>query len=241
MHLSHKVALNEFTLIRDARVLTAYKNIDVCPRHYVLGFAAENDVLDRVREKLVHIEAEDQQPEKKQGVQHQQSAHHQKHHHHHHLHHRRPSRSEEPRSAAAMRKWKKSKAVVSRLPSSESESSDQSEAVPEIRVVKTDASDESIMAAVADNAKPRRAPSSSATGNTLKVTSCASATATGLKSTAANEPVCGIGGGGGAADSVKAVEQPVKQRARLKLAQILYKEARRRRQKYVEELQNQQE
>jgi len=40
---------------------------------------------------------------------------------------------------------------------------------------------------------------------------------------------------------VTAVDQPVKQRARLKLAQILYKEARRRRQKYVEELQNQQE
>jgi len=40
---------------------------------------------------------------------------------------------------------------------------------------------------------------------------------------------------------VTAVEQPIKQRARLKLAQILYKEARRRRQKYVEELQNQQE
>jgi len=60
-----------------------------------------------------------------------------------------------------------------------------------------------------------------------------------LKTTAAEFPISGavVEGGG----PVTVVDQPVKQRARLKLAQILYKEARRRRQKYVEELQNQQE
>lgn len=60
-----------------------------------------------------------------------------------------------------------------------------------------------------------------------------------LKTTAAELPVSGAVVEEGGPATV--VDQPVKQRARLKLAQILYKEARRRRQKYVEELQNQQE
>ncbi|XP_029345531.1 transmembrane channel-like protein 2 [Acyrthosiphon pisum] len=197
----------------------------------------DNEVLDKVREKLVHMEAEDQQPENKhnpyrEDQQQQQTQpqptkvqrnhhHHQppqlQHHHHHHHHHqqhlyhhlRRPSRSEEPRdTAATLRKWKKSKMV--RHPSSESESSDQSEAVPEIR----------------ETVQPQVATASHVSGSHHRTT-------------AAELPVGGavVEDGG----PVPAVDQPVKQRARLKLAQILYKEARRRRQKYVEELQNQQE
>jgi len=63
--------------------------------------------------------------------------------------------------------------------------------------------------------------------------------------TAGNGEPTGAGNGGNdvgsGLDSSDVVDQPVKQRARLRLAQILYKEARRRRQKYVEELQIQQE
>ncbi|XP_060852732.1 transmembrane channel-like protein isoform X1 [Rhopalosiphum padi] len=199
----------------------------------------DSEVLDRVREKLVHIEAEDQQPENKHhpsrdDQQQQQQTqpphiklqrnlhHHQppllQHHHHHHHHHqqhlyhhlRRPSKSEEPRdTAATLRKWKKSKVV--RHLSSESESSDQSEAVPETR----------------EPVQPQ-------------ITTAASH-GSGLhhRTTATELLVSGavVEEGG----STTAVDQPVKQKARLKLAQILYKEARRRRQKYVEELQNQQE
>ncbi|XP_022160747.1 transmembrane channel-like protein 3 isoform X2 [Myzus persicae] len=195
----------------------------------------ENEVLDKVREKLVHMEAEDQQPENKQHPsredQQQQQQHTQpqptklqrnhhhhnppplQHHHHHHHHHqqhlyhhlRRPSRNEESRdTAATLRKWKKSNVV--RPPSSESESSDQSEAVPEIRET---------VAAVSHVSGSHQ------------------------KTTAAELPVASAVVEDGS--PVTATDQPVKQRARLKLAQILYKEARRRRQKYVEELQNQQE
>jgi len=99
---------------------------------------------------------------------------------------------------------------VVRHQSSESESSDQSEAVPEIR----------------ETIQPQ-------------VTVASHVSGTYHKTTAAEFPV----GGAVAEDGspLTTIEQPVKQRARLKLAQILYKEARRRRQKYVEELQNQQE
>lgn len=97
-----------------------------------------------------------------------------------------------------------------------------------------------------DNGKPRPLSSSpsllNVTGNTLKVQTSASIVAGGglsfghKNAGGTNEPVSGGLDSGG-----NSVEQPVKQRARLKLAQILYKEARRRRQKYLEELQNQQE
>ncbi|XP_025190710.1 transmembrane channel-like protein 3 isoform X2 [Melanaphis sacchari] len=198
----------------------------------------DNEVLDRVREKLVHIEAEDQQSENQnhlsrenqqqqqqtqpQHIKPQRNHHHHQppllqHHHHHHHHHqqhlyhhlRRPSRSEEPRdTAATLRKWKKPKVV--RRQSSESESSDQSEAVPEIR----------------EPIQPQ-------------VTTALHSSGLHHRTTTAELPVSGavVEEGGPAT----AVDQPVKQRARLKLAQILYKEARRRRQKYLEELQNQQE
>jgi len=211
-------------------------------------------VLNKVREKLVRIEKDDQQQQQEQrnqekkplpgsGVQHQPHHHHSYHrpqHIRHFHHHRRPSRNEEPRDATVLLKWKKSKQIASRRPSTESESSDQSDAVPEIRVVKSGSGSY-------NEALPLSQQSSSTgtIGNTLKVT------ATGVGSSGhkpdvghktIGEPAGDSGdhpenrGNGGAA-----VEQPVKQRARMKLAQILYKEARRRRQKYVEELQNQQE
>lgn len=92
-----------------------------------------------------------------------------------------------------------------------------------------------------DNGKPKPSSPLNVAGNTSKVQTSASVVtgsgvSSGQKVTGANEPA--ISGG---LDSSISVEQPVKQRARLKLAQILYKEARRRRQKYLEELQNQQE
>lgn len=134
---------------------------------------------------------------------------------------------------AALRKWKKSKPVLSRRPSTESESSDQSEAVPEIRVVKSDG-EPAVSAGqevtTAETVKSRGPASGGATGSG----DCKSTTVGG-------EPVSGMDSGAGGGAGGSGVEQPVKQKARLKLAQILYKEARRRRQKYVEELQNQQE
>jgi hypothetical protein len=98
--------------------------------------------------------------------------------------------------------------------------------VPEIRVSKS-SGEPAVFAGseitVAEIVRTNRGPVSSGGG-------------AGHKST---EPICG---GGDTDTSVGGgTEQPVKQRARLKLAQILYKEARRRRQKYVEELQNQHE
>jgi len=88
-------------------------------------------------------------------------------------------------------------------------------------------------------------------GNASNAQTPASIAASGLGSVGSSHKAAGTGepmgvcsGGNGVDDSLdngSSVEQPVKQRARLKLAQILYKEARRRRQKYVEELQNQQE
>lgn len=199
----------------------------------------------------MHMETDDQLPEKidhNQEVQ-QQNIHHHHHHHFQNLHHRfshqRPSRNEESRETQALRKWKKSKAFVSRRPSTESESSDQSEAIPEIRVMKTSVSKEpaevTVQVTGLDNGKPKPSSSLNVTGSTLKVQTSASIVAdsgvsSGHKITGANEPA--ISGG---LDSSISVEQPVKQRARLKLAQILYKEARRRRQKYLDELQNQQE
>lgn len=211
-------------------------------------------MLDRVREKLVHMETDDQQTVDdnkenlgrgshlplQQPVHQYHHHHHQQHFHHHHHRGRRPSRSEEPRDpAAALRKWKKSKAFAARRQSTESESSDQSEAVPEIRVVKSTSGGGSVdsvaVAAAADSCAKPTGP-----GNTLKVSAASTVIAGGIgqggKATGGGETENdGTGDGGGV------VEQPVKQRARLKLAQILYKEARRRRQKYVEELQNQQE
>lgn len=196
---------------------------------------ANDDVLDRVREKLVHMEGDDhQQSEKKHHGHdaHQQQQHHHGYHkhnlHHFHHHHRRPSRSEETRDGTAFRKWKKSKAVVSRLPSTESESSDQSEAVPEIRVVKStpaNTSSGNLSEPVVDHVKCPLAAAARTSSSDPKVTH-----------QPAGEPIGGVAEGG---NSV--VDQPVKQKARLKLAQILYKEARRRRQKYLEDLQNQQE
>jgi len=94
--------------------------------------------------------------------------------------------------------------------SSESESSDQSEAVAETR----------------EPIQPQ-------------ITTALHSSGLNLKTTAAELPVSGAVVEEGSPATV--VDQPIKQRARLKLAQILYKEARRRRQKYVEELQNQQE
>lgn len=191
-------------------------------------------MLDKVREKLVHIETDDpKQPEKKQRHGLHDSQHHYHHHlhhhqqklHHHHHHIRRPSRSEEPRDTAALqRKWKKNKVVLSRRQSTESESSDQSEAVPEIRVVRPTTSGVGTandLQVAAESAKSRGHPATSVLHPPVVLT-------------IAGDPASGFGKvGGGGSDG--------KQKARLKLAQILYKEARRRKQKYAEELQNQQE
>lgn len=201
----------------------------------------------------MHIESDDQQLQQNeinpngQAVQQKQQLpqlyhhFHQSHSHKHHLphfrHQRRPSRSEEARDAAVLRKWKKSKAILSRQPSTESESSDQSEAVPEIRVV--NAAEEP----AADDGKPRVQPPPPAivVGSTLKVSSSPAA---GTSASVHNNTHAGLGepSSGIPEDGNGCVaQQPVKHKARLKLAQILYKEARRRRQKYLEEIQNQQE
>lgn len=206
-------------------------------RIILFNFNVDNEVLDRVREKLVHMEADDQQqPETKDQSgreDHQQQStkpqrkpqrhHHQnqplqlqQHHHHHHQQHmyhhlRRPSRSEEKRdTAAALRKWKKSK-TVRQQSRSESESSDQSEAVPEVR-------------------EPVQ----------LQVAAHGSGSSHHRNAATTEHPVGEVTVEDGG-PPVAVTDHPVKQKARLKLAQILYKEARRRRQKYVEELQNQQE
>lgn len=209
-----------------------------------------------MREKLVHIESDDQQLRQNeinpndQGVQQQQQLpqlnhhFHQSHSHKHHglphfRHQRRPSRSDEARDAAVLRKWKKSKAILSRRPSTESESSDQSEAVPEIRVINANAAEEP----ATNNEKPRvqPPPPTIVVGSTLKVSSSpvAGTNASVHKTT---QPGLGEPSNGTPEDGNGCVvQQPVKHKARLKLAQILYKEARRRRQKYLEEIQNQQE
>lgn len=95
-----------------------------------------------------------------------------------------------------------------------------------------------IQATGLDNGKSRPPASSLiVVGSTLKVQMSDTSVGGGggHKIAGAAEPA------GGGVDSGTNAEQPVKQRARLKLAQILYKEARRRRQKYLEDLQNQQE
>lgn len=203
---------------------------------YILSFFfffyAENDVLDKVREKLVNIETDDlQQRDTKQrhDPQDSQQHHHHQSLHHHHRHLRRPLKSEEPQdTASSQRKWKKTKVILSRRPSTESESSDQSEAIPEIRVVRPATSgggtnNELHTAVSAEGVKNRNHPATSVSHPPLG----------SAISSMAGEPGVGHGKTGGGPDG--------KHRARLKLAQILYKEARRRRQKYVEELQNQPE
>lgn len=175
--------------------------------------------MDKVREKLVLMETDDQHSEKKR---HNRST---QHHHHNVHHHRRLSRNDEPREANALRKWKKSKAFVSWRPSTESESSDQSrEIFPEIRLVKT---------TTGSNGEIATTPTF--TGNPPK-----GVMSTPSSGNAVDSDHSEVTAGSGTVDAPS--ELPVvKQRARLKLAHILYKEARRRRQKYVEELQNQQE
>jgi len=215
------------------------------------------------------METDDQQPEKthcSREIISQPNLHHRHYRHHQQQHlqrfntHRRPSKNEDPQQIPTLRKWKKSKEFVSRLPSTESDSSDQSEAIPEIRVLKTSgpasggSKETSAMTATTtvDNVK-LRSPLASlrVPGNTSNAQTSASIATSGLDSVGSSHKAAGTGGlmgvdngGNVVGDSLNSgggVEQPVKQRARLKLAQILYKEARRRRQKYVEELQNQQQ
>lgn len=231
-------------------------------------FTADNDdVLEKVREKLVNIESDDPQhqsppppppqpprndyraaavqPQSQHGLQpqneqpheehlhrehqHQHHAHHQHKLHAHGTHHfRRPSRSDETRDVAVLRKWKKSKAYASRrlVAESESESDDDcsEQALPEIRVVNAaaaasaDGPDGDGQTGVQPSPTPPPPPPPPPAG-------------TGL-----------AGRETSAVDGADAGGQPVKHnKARLKLAQILYKEARRRKQKYLEELQSNQE
>lgn len=224
-------------------------------------FTADNDdVLEKVREKLVNIESDDpqqrapprnesqaaavqpeslhrppppnEQPQPQEdrlhrGQHHQHHVHHQQKRHAHGTHHfRRPSRSDETRDVAVLRKWKISKAFAPRRPSTESESEsddDRSErALPEIRVVNAAACADEPNDNGKTDAQPPPPPQAG----------------TGL----AGRETSGGAGRPAAVDGADAGGQPVKHnKARLKLAQILYKEARRRKQKYLEELQSNKE
>ncbi|XP_050420636.1 transmembrane channel-like protein [Adelges cooleyi] len=229
----------------------------------------EKDIMDMVLDKLVRVE---RPGVRELGEKDDENGHHRHHYHgHHQPHHgqhqhhreRRQSRDEESRDAAVFRKWKKSK-VKSHV-RSESDSSDQSELVPEIRV-KTASTDE--LSTAAENAVPSTSghvanalivPSTPPLLNSSGKTSPTASTFSGTDLSSCSGGMAVILDKWHKPDAFKAVGDtvtntlvpetpvggsgrehlPAKQKARLKLAQVLYKEARRRRQKHLDELENQ--